>query len=76
MNLRGGTEIARLKIDSLLPTDDLLIYAKNSFHEKDCHYLKGNFFLLGRFCKIDGNDSYVVHVDNRDGAVYAVDVLE
>ena len=32
----------------------------------------GNYFLIGSFCCIERDDSYLVHVDNDTGEVFAV----
>lgn len=43
------------------------------FDKKEFHYLNcGNYFLIGGFCCIEGNDSYLVHVNNDTGEVFAV----
>lgn len=50
---------------------------KDNFNFEGAHYLSDhNYFLLGTYCNIDGNDSYLVEVNNETGEVMAVEVQE
>ena len=50
---------------------------KDNFNFEGTHYLfDHNYFLLGSYCNVDGNDSYLVEVNNETGEVTAVDVLD
>ena len=76
MPLKGKTSIVdQLVLEELLPQTqtDFSRYVKDCFNKKQYHYLdSGEYFLIGGFCCIDGNDSYIVHVNNDTGEVTAV----
>ncbi len=76
MPLEGKTStVDQLVLDELLPKTqvDFSQYVKDCFNKKQYHYLDtGEYFLIGSFCCINGNDSYMVHVNNETGEVTAV----
>ncbi len=76
MPLEGKTSIIdQLVLDELLPQTqtDFSRYVKDRFNKKQYHYLDtGEYFLIGGFCCVNGNDSYMVHVNNETGEVTAV----
>ncbi len=76
MPLEGKTDkIDHLVLHELLPQSqyELLKITKCYFNKKEYHYRNdGNYFLIGDFCCIDGNDSYMVHINNDTGEVFAV----
>ncbi len=66
-----------LRLNGLTPysnLDNRIIY---DFDSKETHYLhEHKYFLIGTFCSIGGNDSYLVQVNNNTGEVTAVDVMD
>ena len=50
---------------------------KDNFNFEGSHYLNdSNYFLLGSYCNVNGNDSYLVEVNNETSEVTAVDVQD
>jgi hypothetical protein len=78
MPLEGKTNtVNHLVLNELLPQCDLMQEVKHLFSKKEFHYLnKGEYFLIGGFCSINGNDSYMVHVNNDTGEVTAVQCFD
>ncbi|MBE6844146.1 MAG: hypothetical protein E7508_00335 [Ruminococcus sp.] len=74
--LCGSTDtVGQLVLDEVLPKSQhkLSEDVKFLFNKKELHYMsEGEYFLIGGFCCIEGNDSYLVHVDNDTGEVFAV----
>ena len=59
------------------PYNTLDTLIKDNFNFEGAHYLTNhNYFLLGSYCNVDGNDSYLVEVNNETGEVIAVNVQE
>ncbi len=66
-----------LRLNGLTPYSDIHERIISSFDNEQTHYLSDNkYFLIGTYCMIDGNDSYLVHVNNATGEVTAVDVMD
>lgn len=74
--LEGKTDrVDYLVLNELLPQSQqsFLQNVEFFFNRKEFHYLEhGNYFLIGSFCCIERDDSYLVHVDNDTGEVFAV----
>ncbi|MBQ7046986.1 MAG: SecY-interacting protein Syd [Oscillospiraceae bacterium] len=74
--LEGSTDIVnQLVLEEVLPKPQhkFLEDVKFSFNKKELHYISdGEYFLIGGFCCIEEDDSYLVHVDNDTGEVFAV----
>lgn len=50
---------------------------KSSFNSEGTHYLTDHkYFLIGTFCSIGGDDSFLVQVNNDTGEVTAVEVMD
>ena len=59
------------------PYSSLDALLKENFNFEGAHYMfDHNYFLLGSYCNVDGNDSYLVEVNNETGEVTAVDVQD
>lgn len=68
---------ASLRINGLTPYSDLDTRIKFSFDNEETHYLHDHkYFLIGTFCSIGGDDSFLVHVNNDTGEVTAVEVMD
>lgn len=66
-----------LQLNALLPNYNMEQYIIGSFDNKETHYLfGGEYFLIGTYCSYCGDDSYLVHVDNKTGHVYIVQVFD
>ena len=76
LSLEGRTGmVEQLVLDEVLPKSQqrFLEDVEFFFNKKELHYLEhGNYFLIGGFCSIDGDDSYLIHVNNDTGEVTAV----
>ena len=67
---------AELRLNGLTPYSNLGKHIIFDFDNKETHYLHNQkYFLIGTFCSIGGNDSYLVQVNNDTGEVTAVDVM-
>lgn len=67
---------AELRLNGLTPYSNLGKHIIFAFDNKETHYLHNQkYFLIGTFCSIGGNDSYLVQVNNDTGEVTAVDVM-
>lgn len=78
--LEGDIEGKSFFIYGLLPTVDLEKYVIDGFEKEnyagDYEYiLSGHFFHLGGAC-IDGDDSFVLEVNNDNGEVIAVEYMD
>ena len=75
--LQTPNENVVLKLNALTPYTNLAEYIKSGFDNEETHYLSDHkYFLIGTYCMIDGNDSYLIHVNNDTCAVTAVDVMD
>ena len=64
-------------IIGITPYSSLDTLLKDNFNFEGSHYLfDHNYFLLGSYCNVNGNDSYLVEVNNETGEVTAVDVQD
>ena len=64
-------------MNGLNPYIDLNELIKSAFDNEETHYMSDHkYFLIGTYCMIDGNDSYLVQVNNDTGEVTAVDVKD
>ena len=62
-------------LDGILPGVDLAKMVKGNISDGETHYIRNKvFFKIGTYCKIDGVDSYLVHVNNETCEVTAVEV--
>ena len=62
-------------LNNILPSMDLANILKHSVSDSETHYIRNKvFFLIGSYCKINGIDSYQVHVNNETCEVTAVHV--
>ncbi len=69
--------IVRLCINGITPYTVLDSLIKCSFNSEETHYLSDHkYFLIGTYCMINGNDSYLVQVNNDNGEVTAVNVMD
>ena len=81
VNLEGviykeGNRIS-LQLNAILPNYNMEQYIVGSFDNRETHYLiDEEYFLIGTYCSYCGDDSYLVHVDNKTGCVYIVQVIE
>lgn len=68
---------AEFRVNGLTPYSNLEERIISDFDNEETHYLHDHkYFLIGTFCSIGGNDSYLVQVNNDTGEVTAVDVME
>lgn len=68
---------AELRLNGLTPYSDLEERIISDFDNEETHYLHNHkYFLIGTFCSIGGNDSYLVQVNNDTGEVTAVEVMD
>jgi hypothetical protein len=68
---------AELRLNGLTPYSDLEERIISDFDNEETHYLHDHkYFLIGTFCSIGGNDSYLVQVNNDTGEVTAVEVMD
>lgn len=68
---------AELRLNGLTPCSNLEERIISDFDNEETHYLHDHkFFLIGTFCSIGGNDSYLVQVNNDTGEVTAVEVMD
>lgn len=66
-----------LRLNGLNQYNNLDERIKSSFNNEDTHYLSDHkYFLIGTFCSIGGDDSFLVHVNNDTGEVTAVEVMD
>ncbi len=71
---RGKVNLRLNGITPYVVLDKLII---NNFDNEETHFLHDHkYFLIGTYCMIGGNDSYLVQVNNDTGEVTAVDVME
>lgn len=75
--LQTSREKVILRLNGLNPYIDLNELIKSAFNNEETHYMSDHkYFLIGTYCMIDGNDSYLVQVNNDTGEVTAVDVKD
>ncbi len=68
---------AELRLNGLTPYSNLEERIISDFDNEETHYLHDHkYFLIGTFCSIGGNDSYLVQVNNDTGEVTAVEVMD
>ncbi len=68
---------AELRLNGLTPYSNLEERIISDFNNEETHYLHDHkYFLIGTFCSIGGNDSYLVQVNNDTGEVTAVEVMD
>lgn len=68
---------AELRLNGLTQYSNLDERIKSDFNNEEAHYLHDHkYFLIGTFCSIGGNDSYLVQVNNDTGEVTAVEVMD
>ncbi|MDE5792224.1 MAG: SecY-interacting protein Syd [Oscillospiraceae bacterium] len=73
-NSRGKVH---LRLDGITPYVVLDTLIRSNFDNEETHFLHDHkYFLIGTYCMINGNDSYLVQVNNDTGEVTAVDVME
>lgn len=66
-----------LRLNGLTQYNNLDERIKSSFNNEGTHYLTDHkYFLVGTFCSIGGDDSFLVHVNNDTGEVTAVEVMD
>ncbi len=80
-NLEGviiyNGERISLQLDKILPCYDIEQYVVGCFDKSETHYLTtGEYFLIGSYCSYNGDDSYLVQVNNETGEVTAVEVMD
>lgn len=81
LSLDGKIQSSRgkvtLRLNGITPytvLDRLIIY---NFDSEETHFMHDcKYFLIGTYCMIGGNDSYLVQVNNDTGEVTAVDVMD
>lgn len=81
LSLDGRVQSSRgkvtLRLNGITQYTELDILIKNNFDDEETHFLHDHkYFLIGTYCKIGGNDSYLVQVNNDTGEVAAVDVMD
>ena len=65
--------VEQLQLKEILPNYDIEKLIKDRFRKDIFHYLKDSeYFLIGDFCCIRGDDSYSLQVNNNTGEVIAV----
>lgn len=75
--IENGQGVVLLKLNGITPCIDFESYVKYNFNRNGAHYLNdNNYFLIGTYCKISGDDSYLVQVNNETGEVTAVEVMD
>ncbi len=75
--IHTSNENVVLRLDGLTPYNDLYERIISAFDNEQTHYLYDHkYFLIGTYCMINGNDSYLVQVNNDTGEVTAVDVMD
>lgn len=74
MPLEGKTtKIDHIVLNEVLPNIDLAQNICNYFNRNDFHYLnEGEYYMIGGFCCINGDDSYLVIFNNENGQITAV----
>lgn len=66
-----------LRLNGITPYTVLETLIRNNFDNTQTHFLHDHkYFLIGTYCMIGGNDSYLVQVNNDTGEVTAVDTKE
>ncbi len=72
--LDGSLEnVEQLQLKEILPNYDIEKMLKERFRKDLFHYLNDSeYFLIGNFCCIGGDDSYSLQVNNNTGEVVAV----
>lgn len=72
--LDGSLEnVEQLQLKEILPNYDIEKMLKERFRKDLFHYLNDSeYFLIGEFCCIEGDDSYSLQVNNNTGEVVAV----
>lgn len=66
-----------LRLNGITPYSDLNERIISGFDNEQTHYLSDHkYFLIGTYCMIGGNDSYLVHVNNDTGEVTAVEIMD
>ncbi len=78
--LEGDIEDKSFFIYGLLPTADIGQFVKDGFEKESyaggySHITEGHFFRLGGAC-IDGDDSFVLEIDNENGEILAVEYMD
>lgn len=78
--LEGEIEGKSFHINGLLPTSNIEKYVTNGFEKENYagdydYILAGHFFHLGGAC-IDGDDSFVLEVNNDNGEILAVEYMD
>ncbi len=81
LQLEGNIEtecgLVRLGLNAITPYTDIHALLPENFNSEETHYLSDhNYFLIGTYCMINGNDSYLVEVNNDTGEVTAVEVMD
>jgi hypothetical protein len=75
--IQTPSEKVVLRLNGLTPYSDLNERIIYSFDNAQTHYLSDHkYFLIGTYCVINGNDSYLVQVNNDTCEVTAVDVMD
>lgn len=75
--LQTSSDNVILRLDGLTPYIVLDERIESGFNNEQTHYLSDHkYFLLGSYCVISGNDSYLIQVNNDTGEVTAVDVMD
>lgn len=74
MPLEGKTtKVDHIVLNEVLPNIDLVQNIYNYFNMNDYHYLnEGQFYMIGGFCCINCDDSYLVNFNNQNGQITAV----
>ncbi|MDE6087669.1 MAG: SecY-interacting protein Syd, partial [Oscillospiraceae bacterium] len=81
LSLDGMVQSSRgkvnLRLNGITPYVVLDTLIRNNFDDEETHFLHDHkYFLIGTYCMIGCNDSYLVQVNNDTGEVTAVDVME
>ena len=75
--IQTSSEKVILRLNGLMPYNNLQERIISDFDSEETHYLTDHkYFLIGTFCSIGGNDSYLVQVNNDTCEVTAVDVMD
>lgn len=69
--------VEQLQLREILPNCDMKKEILDRFKKERFHYKEeGEYFLIGDFCCIEGDDSYSLQVNNTTGEVMAVQALD
>ncbi len=75
--IQTSSEKVILRLNGLTPYSDIDERIISGFDNEQTHYLSDHkYFLIGTYCVINGNDSYLVQVNNDTCEVTAVDVMD